>query len=105
MRRVVQAVVAGKPIGDVTTLEDEASVDEVNRTFLDLKQKIESRTASDRISSVRIKPILRITSLSNNRKISKSRRVSSAVSKLADTSAVEGSTALDKRGAIEGELT
>ncbi|HYU88496.1 MAG TPA: acetate--CoA ligase [Candidatus Bathyarchaeia archaeon] len=46
MRRVVQAVVAGKPIGDVTTLEDEASVDEVNRAFLDLKQEIESRTAS-----------------------------------------------------------
>src|SRR6266700_4599457 len=46
MRRVVQAVVAGKPIGDVTTLEDEASVDEVNRAFLDLKEEIESRTAS-----------------------------------------------------------
>ncbi len=44
--KVVQAVVAGKPIGDVTTLEDEASVDEVNRAFLDLKQEIESRTAS-----------------------------------------------------------
>jgi acetyl-CoA synthetase len=42
MRRVVQAVVAGTPIGDVTTLEDEASVDEVNRAFLDLKQEIES---------------------------------------------------------------
>jgi acetyl-CoA synthetase len=35
-------VVAGTPIGDVTTLEDEASVDEVNRAFLDLKQEIES---------------------------------------------------------------
>jgi acetyl-CoA synthetase len=46
MRRVVQAVVTGKPIGDVTTLEDEASVDEVSRAFLDLKQEIESGTTS-----------------------------------------------------------
>src|SRR2546428_11999758 len=42
MRRVVHAVVAGKPIGDVTTLEDEASVEEVKRAYLDLKREIES---------------------------------------------------------------
>jgi len=46
MRRVVHAVVTGKPIGDVTTLEDEASVDELNRAFLDLKQEMESGTTS-----------------------------------------------------------
>jgi len=46
MRRVVHAVVTGRPIGDVTTLEDEASVDEVNRAFLDLKQEMESGTSS-----------------------------------------------------------
>jgi acetyl-CoA synthetase len=40
MRRVVQAVVVGKPIGDVSTLEDEASVDEVKRAFEELKEEI-----------------------------------------------------------------
>ena len=40
MRRVVHAVVIGKPIGDVTTLEDEASVEEVRRAYLDLKKEI-----------------------------------------------------------------
>ena len=44
MRRVVQAVVAGTSIGDVTTLEDEASVEEVKRAYLDLKREIESGT-------------------------------------------------------------
>jgi acetyl-CoA synthetase len=36
MRRVLAAVAAGKPIGDVTTLEDEASVDEVKRAYEEL---------------------------------------------------------------------
>ena len=45
MRRVVQAVVSGKPVGDVTTLEDEASVDEVKGAYLDLKREIESRSS------------------------------------------------------------
>jgi acetyl-CoA synthetase len=40
MRRVVHAVVIGQPIGDVTTLEDEASVEEVRRAYLDLKKEI-----------------------------------------------------------------
>jgi len=42
MRRVVQAVVSGRPVGDVTTLEDEASVEEVRGAYLDLKREIES---------------------------------------------------------------
>jgi acetyl-CoA synthetase len=42
MRRIVHAVVVGQPIGDVTTLEDEASVEEVKRAYLDLKREIES---------------------------------------------------------------
>jgi len=46
MRRVVQAVVSGKPVGDVTTLEDEASVDEVKGAYLDLKREIESRSST-----------------------------------------------------------
>jgi len=45
MRRVVQAVVSGKPVGDVTTLEDDASVDEVRGAYLDLKREIESRNS------------------------------------------------------------
>ena len=40
MRRVVHAVVIGQPIGDVTTLEDEASVEEVRRAYMELKQEI-----------------------------------------------------------------
>jgi len=40
MRRVVHAVVVGKPIGDVTTLEDEASVEEVKKAYLELKHEI-----------------------------------------------------------------
>jgi acetyl-CoA synthetase len=40
MRRVVHAVVVGQPIGDVTTLEDEASVEEVRRAYMDLKKEI-----------------------------------------------------------------
>ncbi|MDV3276831.1 MAG: acetate--CoA ligase [Nitrososphaerales archaeon] len=40
MRRVVQAVVVGKPVGDVTTLEDEASVEEVRHAYSELKKEI-----------------------------------------------------------------
>ncbi|MBO0888763.1 acetyl-coenzyme A synthetase, partial [Candidatus Bathyarchaeota archaeon] len=40
MRRVVHAVVIGQPIGDVTTLEDEASVEEVRRAYAELQQEI-----------------------------------------------------------------
>jgi acetyl-CoA synthetase len=40
MRRVVRAVVQGTPVGDVTTLEDEASVEEVRRAYEDLRREI-----------------------------------------------------------------
>jgi len=33
MRRVVRAVAEGKPLGDVATLEDEASVEEVRQAY------------------------------------------------------------------------
>jgi acetyl-CoA synthetase len=42
MRRVVRAVVAGQPVGDVTTLEDEASVDEVKKAYAELKGELNS---------------------------------------------------------------
>lgn len=40
MRRVVQAVAVGKPIGDVTTLEDQASVDEVKKAYMELSSEL-----------------------------------------------------------------
>jgi len=33
MRRLVKAVAIGKPLGDVTTLEDEAAVEEVKQAY------------------------------------------------------------------------
>ncbi|BDR91637.1 acetate--CoA ligase [Vulcanisaeta souniana] len=41
MRRLVRAVVAGQPLGDVTTLEDEASVEEVKRAYEEFKAELE----------------------------------------------------------------
>jgi len=38
MRRVLKAVASGLSVGDLTTLEDEASVDEVIRSFQELKK-------------------------------------------------------------------
>ncbi|PSN95256.1 acetate--CoA ligase [Candidatus Marsarchaeota G2 archaeon ECH_B_2] len=40
MRRVVQAVAVGKPIGDVATLEDEASVEEVKHAYTEFQKEV-----------------------------------------------------------------
>ena len=40
MRRVVRAVVDGKPIGDVTTLEDETSVEEMKNAYSELQAEM-----------------------------------------------------------------
>jgi acetyl-CoA synthetase len=40
MRRVLAAVASGGAIGDVSTLEDEASVEEVRRAFEELKESV-----------------------------------------------------------------
>ena len=40
MRRVVRAVVEGKPIGDVTTLEDETSVEEMKNAYSELQAEM-----------------------------------------------------------------
>ncbi|BFI76465.1 acetate--CoA ligase [Sulfurisphaera ohwakuensis] len=40
MRRVVKAVITNQPVGDVTTLEDEASVEEVKKAYEELKKEI-----------------------------------------------------------------
>ncbi|MDA4128634.1 MAG: acetate--CoA ligase [Thaumarchaeota archaeon] len=41
MRRLIKAVASGSPLGDVTTLEDEAAVDEVQNAYQDLKRAVE----------------------------------------------------------------
>ncbi|MBN2463614.1 MAG: acetate--CoA ligase [Dehalococcoidia bacterium] len=40
MRRVLKAVASGTNIGDLTTLEDEASVEDVKRAFKELKKEV-----------------------------------------------------------------
>ena len=40
MRRVVKAVVEGKPLGDVTTIEDETSVQEMKNAYGELQAEI-----------------------------------------------------------------
>lgn len=40
MRRIIHAVVEGKPIGDVTTLEDETSVEEMKNAYGELQAEI-----------------------------------------------------------------
>ncbi|MBI3840484.1 MAG: acetate--CoA ligase [Thaumarchaeota archaeon] len=47
MRRVVRAVLVGKPVGDISTIEDEASVEEVRGAYLELQQEVSSRKAGD----------------------------------------------------------
>jgi acetyl-CoA synthetase len=38
MRRVLKTIIMDKPIGDLSTLEDEASVDEVKAVYKEFKQ-------------------------------------------------------------------
>jgi len=40
MRRILKAIVQDKPIGDVTTLEDEASVEEIKTAYEEFKKVI-----------------------------------------------------------------
>ncbi len=44
MRRVLRSVLMGMPIGDVSTLEDKASVEEVKKAYEELKEMIEAET-------------------------------------------------------------
>ena len=41
MRRLIKAVATGAPLGDVSTLEDEASVEEIKRAWTEFKKAIE----------------------------------------------------------------
>ena len=47
MRRVLKAVASEQPIGDVTTLEDGASVEEVKRAFEELRKAMQSGAPTD----------------------------------------------------------
>ena len=44
MRRVLRAVLADMPIGDVTTLEDEASVEEVKKAYEEFQKMVKVET-------------------------------------------------------------
>lgn len=44
MRRVVQAIAVGKPVGDITTLEDEASVEEVKKAYSQLAEELKGQS-------------------------------------------------------------
>lgn len=43
MRRLLRAVVSDRPLGDVTTLEDEAAVKEVSEAYVTLKKVVEEK--------------------------------------------------------------
>ncbi len=45
MRRVIRAVVSGVPIGDITSLEDEASINEVKAAYLEFRGELSLKTA------------------------------------------------------------
>ncbi len=42
MRRVVKALALGKPVGDITTLEDESAVEEIKAAYEALAKELES---------------------------------------------------------------
>ncbi|MFB3888885.1 MAG: acetate--CoA ligase [Candidatus Bathyarchaeia archaeon] len=43
MRRILKAVVVGAPIGDVSTLEDDASVEDIKATYEELRRQLEKK--------------------------------------------------------------
>ena len=40
MRRLLRAIFMGLPLGDITTLEDEASVEEIKKAYEELRMQI-----------------------------------------------------------------
>jgi len=42
MRRLLKSIASGGQIGDVTTLEDGAAIDEVKQAYEDLKKAVQS---------------------------------------------------------------
>jgi len=43
MRRLLKAVLVGAPLGDVSTLEDEASVEDIKATYEELRKQVEKK--------------------------------------------------------------
>jgi acetyl-CoA synthetase len=43
MRRILKAVLVGAPIGDVSTLEDDASVDDIKSTYEELRRQLNNK--------------------------------------------------------------
>ena len=43
MRRILKAVLAGTPIGDVSTLEDDASVDDIKSSYDEMRKQLEKK--------------------------------------------------------------
>jgi acetyl-CoA synthetase len=40
MRRILKAVLVGAPIGDVSTLEDDASVEDIKNTYEEMRKQL-----------------------------------------------------------------
>jgi acetyl-CoA synthetase len=43
MRRLLKAVLVGAALGDVSTLEDEASVEDIKTTYEELRRQLEKK--------------------------------------------------------------
>jgi acetyl-CoA synthetase len=43
MRRVLRAVILDRDPGDITTIEDEGSVDEARQAWMDMKSEVQGR--------------------------------------------------------------
>lgn len=41
MRRLLKAVILGRPLGDVTTLEDAASIEAIEKAYMEFKRALE----------------------------------------------------------------
>jgi acetyl-CoA synthetase len=40
MRRILKAVLVGAPLGDTSTIEDEASIDDIKATYDELRRQL-----------------------------------------------------------------
>ena len=52
MRRVLRAVLEGLPVGDVTTLENEASVEEVKKVYEQLQLFLGEKNKNNQCSAL-----------------------------------------------------
>jgi acetyl-CoA synthetase len=45
MRRVLKAIISGKPVGDITTIEDDVSVEDAKRSWQEMNAQLRKRSA------------------------------------------------------------